>query len=260
MSSQHDDDNDGIAEFFPVIAVQEDLTHGLTLKGGAPMGHWTRTIDTQGRLYVSAGTEVHVHPSFHRSRIRRFVFPHPLSHALKENVHVYAKNPDHVAVVKEFMPNTADIADSDQWEMALTHTDKPAQPLPRRLLHKPNSPTSTQHNPLIPDIYPHNNATKLHALFLLVGNTPVATIDVHTQIKLLDSDQLVFVDGLLRAVPDTPSLMAILGCLTITLLVFARPRNSSSQLGLTTPESVSTEDSEYEKVEGHSEYETEEEG
>ena len=169
------------------------------------------------------------------------------------------------------------------------------------LLHKLNFQTPSPHNPLPSDSYPHNNATKLHTLFLLVGNTPVGTIEVHIQIKLLDSDhnlvhlltdgklpeqdslivtkpfqeahlpplldnscctvfQTALVDGLLRVVPDTTPLMAILGCLTITLLLLARSRNSSPHLGLATPESMPTEDSEYETVEGNSEYETEEEG
>ena len=225
-------------------------------KGGASMGHWNRTnvFYTQGHLYVSVGSEVNVDPSSYRSRTRRSVLPNPLPHASavrlleKESVHVYVKHPDHVAVVKEFVPNIADtIDDSDQWEKALPHTDTPAQPLPRRHLHKLNSQTPTPHNPLPPDSYLHNNATKLNAVFLLVGHTPVATIDVHTQIKLLDRSnhnlvhlltdgklpvqgsliatktfqeahlsplldnscctafQLVFVDGLRRIVPATPS-------------------------------------------------------
>jgi hypothetical protein len=54
--------------------------------------------------------------------------------------------------------------------------------------------------------------------------------------------------------------MAILGRLTITLLLLARPhRNSSPHLGIATLESVQTEYNEYETVEGNSEYETEEE-
>merc|ERR1719453_191679 len=46
-------------------------------QGGAPSGHWTRTLafDATGRLYVSVGSAGNVDADDYRSRIRRFPVP-----------------------------------------------------------------------------------------------------------------------------------------------------------------------------------------
>jgi hypothetical protein len=94
---------------------------------------------------------------------------------------------------------------------------------------KLNSQTPSPHNPLPPDSYLHDNATKLHAVILLVGNTTVATIDVHTQIKLLDRSDHKLVhllpDGKLPAQDQAlqalliPTLIALVASLFIALII-----------------------------------------
>ena len=56
----------------PAVVVRNINADG---KGGAPMGHWTRTLafDLADRLYISVGSLGNVDADSYRSRIRRFV-------------------------------------------------------------------------------------------------------------------------------------------------------------------------------------------
>lgn len=110
----YDTDNDGIPDAKRTVASASGLTHGLAIRngyiyassdttvfrwpyegdyvvngdvevavvnmnadgnGGAPRGHWTRTLifDDSGYLYISVGSNNNVDPDSHRSRIRRVV-------------------------------------------------------------------------------------------------------------------------------------------------------------------------------------------
>jgi glucose/arabinose dehydrogenase len=55
----------------PVVVVRNINADG---KGGAPMGHWTRTLafDASHRLYISVGSYANVDSDSYRARIRRF--------------------------------------------------------------------------------------------------------------------------------------------------------------------------------------------
>ena len=90
-----------------------------------------------------------------------------------------------------------------------TSGDTPAQPLPRRHLHKLNFHTPSPHNPLPPDSYPHNNATNINVVYLASRNDYSSNPrSNHKQIILLNrnDNNLVqfgfFVD--LKASGDSP--------------------------------------------------------
>ena len=115
--SLHDDDNNGVAESVTIVAEMNGLNHGVAVhnayvyassdttvwrwaysqnqrvkstayqvvvrninangQGGAPRGHWTRTLifDEHDYLYVSVGSVGNVDVDDFRSRIRRFKIP-----------------------------------------------------------------------------------------------------------------------------------------------------------------------------------------
>lgn len=110
----YDSDNDSMPDSKRTVASVSGLTHGLAIRdkyiyassdttvyrwpyegdyvvngdvetvvvnmnadgnGGAPRGHWTRTLifDDRGYLYISVGSNNNVDPNSHRSRIRRII-------------------------------------------------------------------------------------------------------------------------------------------------------------------------------------------